>query len=461
VSAVGNVAGNYFIGNGSQLTGISSSIQSSIANGISNVNIATANGNVTITSNAAHTWNFDAAGNLTLPGNVFAVNYANGNPVVIVSNAYGNANVADFLANGFGSNNISTTGNIALGNIVPAVGNVVSISAEGNSWLFSGATSNLTIPANGAIRTSANTNGNIILHPDGAGTVVIQGNTTGALLRVVGDEINSLNRIEVDTYGNVNGLGGAFTGTFSRGTPTVPAAVQDQDRLAGFTGKGYDGSVLSSAAAQITVDAVGNWSPSNHGTHISFYTTPVNSTTEQEVMRLQDSGNLNIYNGNLILNSGGNITGANVVSANAVSTTGNITAANFFGNGNTLSNVAAQVAGSWTLATGTNTANITVPINGTYSMWVRGNIPNGIVVWNATVTVTNTNVPVIGQQFAWNYEAGNALILTSIPAQIIGTAGAISNASPSVGTTTNVFEFTIDNNSGNSAVVNYGYTKIG
>jgi hypothetical protein len=148
--------------------------------------------------------------------------------------------------------------------------------------------------------------------------------------------------------------------------------------------------------------------------------------------------------------TGGNITGANVVTANS-----------FVGNGSALTNVATQVNSSWTLAAGTNTANITVPLNGTYSMWVRGNIPNGIVVWNATVTVTNNNVPVIGQQFAWYYPApGNALVLTSIPAQIIGTANTISNSTPSVGSTTNVFEFTIDNNSGNSAVVNYGYTKI-
>jgi len=359
-----------------------------------------------------------------------------------------------------GSNNISTTGNIALGNIVPAVGNSVIINSNSNTWVFNGATGNITIPSNGAIRTSSGSNGNILIHPDGIGTVVIQGNSSGALLKVTGDEVNSFNRIEVDTYGNVNTLGGAFTGSFSRGTPSAPAAVETQDRLAVFAGKGYDGSVLSPPTGRISIDAVGSWSPSNHGTHISFWTTPVNSTTIQEAVRIAASGNLDIYNSNLVL-SGGNITSVNVVTANTVSTTGNVTAANFFGNGSTLSNIAAQVAGSWTLAAGTNTANITVPLNGTYSMWIRGNIPNGIIVWNATVTVTNTNVPVIGQQFAWNYEAGNALILTSIPAQIIGTAGAISNASPSVGTTTNVFEFTIDNNSGNSAVVDYGYTKIG
>ena len=47
VSATGNVTGNFFIGNGSQLTGISSS-SATISNGTSNVNIASSGGNVTV-----------------------------------------------------------------------------------------------------------------------------------------------------------------------------------------------------------------------------------------------------------------------------------------------------------------------------------------------------------------------------------------------------------------------------
>jgi hypothetical protein len=116
--------------------------------------------------------------------------------------------------------------------------------------------------------------------------------------------------------------------------------------------------------------------------------------------------------------------------------------------------------GSWTLSAGANTVSFTVPIGNTYTMWVNGNIPNGICVWNATATVTNTNVPVIGVQYAWYYLAGNALALTSIPAQILGTAGTISTDSPAVGTTTNVFTFGITNNSGSSQVVNWGYVEI-
>jgi hypothetical protein len=112
------------------------------------------------------------------------------------------------------------------------------------------------------------------------------------------------------------------------------------------------------------------------------------------------------------------------------------------------------------VATGNTTQSFTVDGNNTYQMWVEGNIPNGIIVWNATVTVTNTNVPVIGQQFAWNYEGGgNILMFNSIPAQIIGTAGAISNAEPAVANT-NVFSFGINNASGNVVDVRYGWIKI-
>jgi hypothetical protein len=93
-------------------------------------------------------------------------------------------------------------------------------------------------------------------------------------------------------------------------------------------------------------------------------------------------------------------------------------------------------------------------------MWVRGNIPNGIIVWNATVTITNTNVPVVGQQFAWVYDgAGNPLDFTSIPSQIVGTPNTILRSYISSGTT-NEFIFGIANTSGASQTVYYGYTKI-
>jgi hypothetical protein len=122
-------------------------------------------------------------------------------------------------------------------------------------------------------------------------------------------------------------------------------------------------------------------------------------------------------------------------------------------------NAISPVTGSWTLSAGTNTVSFTVPAGESYVMWVNGNIPNGIINWNATVTLSNANVPVIGVQYGWYYLAGNALALTSIPSQIIGTAGTISTSAPAV-SNSNIFTFGITNNSGTSQIVYYGYVKV-
>jgi len=202
---------------------------------------------------------------------------------------------------------------------------------------------------------------------------------------------------------------------------------------------------------------------------------------------------------------GGNLDGGGYTIANvsSITATGNVTAANFIGNititgnvtgtsanvdlvagsyqwqfdntgnltlpGNTFAvnyannapvDVVTRFEDAWTVPTGNSTQSFTVVDNNTYQMWVSGNIPNGIIAWNALVTVTNTNVPVLGQQFAWNYEGGGSPILfTSIPNQIIGTASAISNAAPAVANT-NVFSFGINNTSGSPQTVRYGWIRI-
>jgi hypothetical protein len=119
----------------------------------------------------------------------------------------------------------------------------------------------------------------------------------------------------------------------------------------------------------------------------------------------------------------------------------------------------SPVIGSWTLSPGANTVSFTVTAGQSYVMWVNGNIPNGIVNWNATVTLSNTNVPAIGVQYGWYYLAGNALVLTSIPSQIVGTAGSIITTSPAV-SNSNTFTFDITNNSGSSQIIYYGYIKV-
>jgi hypothetical protein len=118
------------------------------------------------------------------------------------------------------------------------------------------------------------------------------------------------------------------------------------------------------------------------------------------------------------------------------------------------------VTGSWEVTPGTANYNFTVDQNSSYVMWVRGNIPNGILVWNATVTITNSNVPVIGVQYAWNYTGGGSPIsLTSIPSQIIGTPGVI-NTVDQAASSSNTFVFGISNTTGENQTIYYGYLTL-
>ena len=135
ISATGNITGNYFIGNGSQLTGISSGVQSSIANGISNVEIASANGNVTITANAV-TYTFGIDSTLTLPGgsrirplganlDIFA---GTGSYVNLItsdeSSSVGVNGSGGYITTAGGTWNFGTTGNLTAPGNISAVGTV-------------------------------------------------------------------------------------------------------------------------------------------------------------------------------------------------------------------------------------------------------------------------------------------------------------------------------------------------
>jgi hypothetical protein len=141
ISAVGNVSGNYILGNGSQLTGISIN-PSNIASGTSNVQIVSAGGNATVniggTSNVAVfattgeyiTGVLSASGNVT-GGNILTAGAISATGTLSVS---GNTTVANVSAG-----NISA-GNVTTGGIVSAAGNVTGgnlvtvglISATGN-----------------------------------------------------------------------------------------------------------------------------------------------------------------------------------------------------------------------------------------------------------------------------------------------------------------------------------------
>jgi hypothetical protein len=380
-----------------------------VANGTSNFDIATANGNVTITANSAYTWTFGTDGNLTTPGH------------------------------------LSVNGNITANEGGYFAGN----AASGNQALYAG------IPG---------------YDPVGPGTVA----------QFIGDTHPSDPRYSQINFQNVRGNASTdWVATASNGNDDtyyidmgINGNTYSQTSFFGDTSSANDGYLY----------IVGNDStgPSNNIGNLILGSTNgnikmfVGNTAQANVIQIISSsgvevvGNIiatgNVTGGNIVTSgSGGNITltGGNITGAGNISATGNVTAANFFGNGATLSNVATTFESTWTVPTGNSTQSFTVTPNNTYYMWVDCNIPNGILTWNATATVTNTNVPVVGAQYAWVYTGGGTPIdFTSIPNQFVGTSNTIVRSSTAPSATTNRFDFDINNASGNSQTVRYGWAQI-
>lgn len=174
-------------------------------------------------------WNFGADGNLTLPGNTFAVNYSNGTQVSLGS-SYGDSNVTTLLSS-FGSNTITTTGNISVGNITGntngfAIGylNIPQVAAsnatlalgDAGKHYYSTTAGNftLTVPNNTsaafatgtAISIVVQAAGNILVNAASGVTLYMAGNSTAANRVVGGYGMATLMKVATDTW-FINGTG--------------------------------------------------------------------------------------------------------------------------------------------------------------------------------------------------------------------------------------------------------------
>jgi hypothetical protein len=191
-----------------------------LANGTSNIDIVTANGNVTVTANGSSTWTFNTDGNLTLPtaGNIVGA-------VNIIGNGTSNVNV---IANSRAWT-FAADGNLVL----PLAGNIVNY---GNTWNF-GYDGNLTVPgsinlgsasiwkySNTVLTVTANltTDTNGVSFEDGVDTnlyananVIIQTDTGGAPYTWTFDNSGVL---------TTPGLSGDITGANLIGTVSISAS---------------------------------------------------------------------------------------------------------------------------------------------------------------------------------------------------------------------------------------------
>ena len=443
ITTTGNITAGNIIGN---------------INPTSNINGTTAN--VTLVA-GAYNWNFDNTGNLTLPANTFSVNYANGTTVALGGN-YGNANVVANLA-ALGSNPISTTGNVTAGNIIvsgTANTGVYALDVGAPAAFLSNTVSSFTANVNNYtqvtlqnLNTGADATADFILTANN-GNDTVNYSDFGIINSGYDNATptNSLGNIvfAADTYlyaqGNTSNASQSG-GNLAIGTTTAGKNVKIF--AGGVTNSSIVANIANTGVAVTgTVSATGNISTSG-----SFVGNGIGLTN----VTVSAAGNIVGTSSNVSLVAGSYTTTFD--NTGNLTLPGNTFSVNYANN--TPVNAVTRFESLWTVPVGTSTQSFTVAASETYYLWVDCNSPNGILVWNATATVTNTNVPVVGAQYAWVYTGGGTPIdFTSIPNQFVGTSNTIVRSSVAPSATTNRFDFGLNNTSGGNVTVRYGWIAI-
>ena len=378
VSATGNITGSYFIGNGSQLTGVAAGSTYSNSNVTS---LLAAFGSNTISTTGTITSASLVGGSITISGNnitgtgatlTIDPNGSGGNDgnVIIAGNLSVTGNITYIDSNVITTNEKSITlaNNVNTGSA--ADGSGVDI---GNNtlayWRFNNATTSwqsnigLTPAANGTLNLGGTSNYWATVYATGSS---ISGNVTGGNI-LTGGLISATGNI---TGGNITIPGSANISTFIGNVffgsvPAQPtyyniaplninnslaAATKVQLNLINTGGGAGAGSGIDFYTYQISVAAanaearIAGIDDGNYSAYLSLQTkTPGSTGTNTLVERVKiDSTGASVV---------ANITGGNLLTGGLVSATGNITTANTLtATGTTATGVLAAVLGTANVA---------------------------------------------------------------------------------------------------------------
>ena len=461
ISASANIAGNYFIGNGAALTGIT----------VSGSNPVSTTGNVA-------GGNLIATGTVSATGNIYA-NYFLGN--VALANGfpatYGNSNVTTLLS-AFGSNAVSTTGNISSGYFIGNGSALTSVTGANISGSVSQA--NYANTANAV--AGANVSGS-----------VAQANYANTANAVAGANVSG--SVAQATYANTaNAVAGAnVSGTVASATTAgtvtgnAQANITSVGTLSSLSVSGnITGSYILGNGSQLT-GLPATYGNSNVATLLSAFGSNTISTTGNVTSGnlltggilsvggdVTIGGNLSVAGNTITVNTEivnqtetvtGNVTAGNVLTAGLVSATGNVTGNYILGNGSQLTGIAASYGDSnvatLLAAFGSNTVstsgNITAGnISTTGNISVQAN--SGIVSSSSNIVFDSLGQMILNPGYVtssgdldfytnsltnyselWLHDSGNAVISTGGAAHnwIFDTAGNLS-APGSISTAGNV-----------------------
>jgi len=372
IVTTGNITGNYFIGNGSLLTGIianttysNTNVASYLAGNIVVGNISGSEPNVTLVANT-YNYVFDNVGNVSFPGNLtVTANTTVGN---IFATGYYFANGTAFVGNG-GSSNYSNA-NVAA--YLPTYsGNVNAAYYFGNGAFLTG------------INVSANyndTNVATFLASLGSNSIVTTGNITAGYFIGNGAQLTGItasanyNDTNVALFlSNIGSNTISTTGNITAGNLNIT------------------GNIVDTGALSILSGSNGNISLQPNGTGIVAVTGALNATGNV-------TGNFFIGNGSLltgIVASGSTYSNANVVSMLAANTS--IALGNVVTNYPTASNITTVFIGNNTAITAGGAGN-----NASYMMNNLYFQANGQLMARNTYASGAGQFSIDGGTFAWN-----------------------------------------------------------
>ena len=456
INTTGNISGAYFIGNGSQLTGISSG--ASISNGTSNVNIATANGNVTTTSNGNTTLTItDLGANITgyanITGNVNASNINVGNAnitgtVTLGAGSGGDLTGANLLSansiNISANANFSTASNVSLGSVNNVhitggtAGYVLTTDGAGSlSWNATGSPSSISngnsnvniATANGNITLSAVGNANIVVVTGTGANITGYANITG---NVSAGNVSAGNANISGTVTLGAGSGGDLTGANLLSANSINISANANFSTASNVSLGSVSNVHidgGTGGYVLTTDGAGNlsWAAGGGGgggASIANGNSNVNINTANGNITMSAVGNANIV---VVTGTGVNIAGTLDTGSGNINTTGNVSGAYFVGNGSLLTGIVAGAVAA--VANGNSNVNIPV-VNGNITFSANGNANVMVVDGTGNVTI---GAGIGGSIVGANYIQSNVLSVTgnATAANVLiggGVGGAITGA---------------------------------
>jgi filamentous hemagglutinin len=403
ISSVGNVvAGQFFIGNGSQLTGVVSVAAAALLTG------NTLSSNVLNSSLTA----VGTLGTLSVAGNVRGGNLITTGAVV----ASGDVAGSDFNA----GSNVNAAGNVTGGNVVvvsdisaggkvSAVGNVTGNYFIGNGSQLSG----IAVSSNAALLVGTTLSSNVIISSlqqlgtlnylnvsnalGGNGAVNSNSITAGTTINATGNITGG----NINTGGIVSAVGNIISGA-------IISAFGNINTAANIAGGNITAATLIYSAGNI--DATGNVNGGNINTAGEVFVTGnitggnilgganVNATTHTGTT-VSMTGN--IRGGNLITaglaNVAGRVEAGNILTYGTVTAIGNITAPNFIGNvvGNITGNLSAPGSNTQVVFNDSGTANAIANLTfnkTTNALTATGTITGGNLSTAGTLSVGGSTI---------------------------------------------------------------------